>query len=315
MDEKEDGPLNIVVFISWKCNNVLLDCIWPQKLLIAQIDIVKMKRASWSQNHLRDPVRRVGQVFDVKLVLPVKDSKAGPKADPFAVPFDVSENVSQSCYGSDKQTIVPENVSQDKQTIENVSQDLSYKQTIENVSQDLSYKQTIENVSQNKQTVENVSQTKCLLLNAGDKILGAGRAVAHLLEVHHPSHCKKGSANSYSLLNCQMQMQIIFGVKCKPVWLCRVLPSPGCFRQDTNSHLLKYIFLGGVILLLIFTVGGGMLLRSSVDSSTLTRPWCWFSIGIDPHILKEIKIVIFSEDCHLQVLFNRRFCKEDCVEN
>ena len=99
MDEKEDGPLNIVVFISWKCNNVLLDCIWPQKLLIAQIDIVKMKRASWSQNHLRDPVRRVGQVFDVKAVLPVEDSKAGPEADPFAVPFDVSENVSQSCYG------------------------------------------------------------------------------------------------------------------------------------------------------------------------------------------------------------------------
>ena len=58
-----------------------------------------------------------------------------------------------------------------------------------------------------------------------------------------------------------------------------------------------------------------MLLRSSVDSSTLTRPWCWFSIGIYPHFLKGIKIVIFSEDCHLQVLFNRRFCKEDCVED
>ena len=124
-------------------------------------------------------MRRVGQVFDVKAVLPVEDSKAGPEADPFAVPFDVSENVSQSCYGSDKQTIVPENVSQDKQTIENVSQDLSYKQTIENVSQ-------------NKQTVENVSQTKCLLLNAGDKILGAGGAVAHLLEVDHPAHGNKG---------------------------------------------------------------------------------------------------------------------------
>ena len=101
-------------------------------------------------------MRRVGQVFDVKAVLPVEDSKAGPEADPFAVPFDVSENVSQSCYGSDKQTIVPENVSQDKQT------------------------------------VENVSQTKRLLLNAGDKILGAGGSVAHLLEVGHPSQCKKG---------------------------------------------------------------------------------------------------------------------------
>ena len=66
----------------------------------------------------------------------------------------------------DKQTFVPENVSQDKQTIENISQD--------------------------KQTIENVSQTKCLLLNAGDKVFGAGGSVAHLFEVDHPAHGNKG---------------------------------------------------------------------------------------------------------------------------
>ena len=87
-------PWDFENFLEFQSTLIIIRCTWKSEG--TRFD--KIKVGSWSQNHLRDPVRWVGQVFDVKLILPVEDTKAGTEAQPFTIPWNISEDVSQS-YG------------------------------------------------------------------------------------------------------------------------------------------------------------------------------------------------------------------------